>query len=101
MFSLLAGAASGHALLGAKWTGPCAAGQHPGDTIFDTGATMGSDGKVEAPPVQKGHPAATDKSKDGKGVPGLGSLLRQLQPGQPGAFAAPARTPVNPPSPSQ
>jgi len=96
----LAGAASGHALLVAKWTGPCAAGQYPGETIFDNGATMGSDGVVGPPPAQKGHPSAPDKSKDGKGVPGLGSLLRQPLPGQPGAFVALARPPVNPPPPS-
>jgi hypothetical protein len=85
----LAGKATGHAVLVAKWTGPCAPGQHPGDEVLNNGAKVDSSGFAQAPKVKS---TAKDKNKD---------PTKQLNKDKKAAVPAPARPPANPPVPSQ
>jgi len=99
----LAGAATGHAQLVAKWTGPCAPGQHPGDEIMGDGATVDSNGVVHASPNAKSvklNANGQSKAKQGGAALPPGVLSSVLQ-GQQNGVAAPARTPVSPTVPGQ
>ena len=89
----LAGKATGHAVLVAKWTGPCAAGQRPGDEILNNGAKVTSSGEAQAPKVKT---EAKDKTKDKSKDPS-----KDKSKDKKAAVPAPARTPANPPVPSQ
>jgi len=60
----LAGAATGHAQLVARWTGPCAPGQLPGEAVLDSGVIADSSGKLEA---SKAKSVKADGSEQTKG----------------------------------
>jgi len=96
----LARHAAGHTLLVAKWSGPCAAGPHPGEAILDNGAKVDSDGEAEAPKVKKTKPSTTQKSNGG--VPGIGATpgIPPLR-SQPSVAPAPPRTQRAQAGPSQ
>lgn len=100
----LARAATGHAQLVARWTGPCAPGQHPGDEIMDNSATVDSDGVVHYPPNAK-KSAKQDASGKSKVEQGKGKAAAPIPswmlPGQKNVVPAPARAPVSPTAPSQ
>jgi hypothetical protein len=85
----LAGKATGHAVLVGKWTGPCPAGQRPGDEILNNGAKVTSSGEAQAPKVKT---EATDKTKD---------KTKDKSKDKKAAVPAPARAPANPPVQSQ
>jgi len=85
----LAGKAEGHAVLVAKWTGPCLAGQRPGETIMENGARVDSSGVAYAPKAKadskdKNKNPTKDQIKDKKAV-----------------VPVPASTSTNPPVPNQ
>jgi hypothetical protein len=82
----LAGKATGHATLVAKWTGPCAAGQKAGDEILNNGATADSNGVVHAPKVK------TDSKDKNKNI--LSTSKKPVMP-------APASPPAKPPGSGQ
>ena len=115
----LAHATTGHAQLVARWTGPCAPGQHPGDSILDTGIIRDSSGKLEEPKAKsvKSDTPDTTSTKGrhigkvpAKGIPGAtpvpnaSSLTPPAKTGAPPAAApkpkrvAPAPT-GTPPAP--
>jgi uncharacterized protein DUF3617 len=98
----LAGKAEGHALLVAKWTGPCPAGQRPGEAIMDNGAKLDSDGIVQSPRVKKSKSDASDKSqpKHGSSLLPPGVTPELLMQGK-DHVPPPSRVPANPPVPSQ
>jgi hypothetical protein len=87
----LAGKATGHAVLVAKWTGPCAAGQHPGDEMLSNGATVDSKGIVHTPKVKMDP---RDKNQN------TGKDKRSISAPQPPP-PPPPRPPANPPVPGQ
>lgn len=96
----LAGAATGHARLDAKWTGPCPPGLHPGETLLDTGARIDSSGVVHPPPVKDARAGASDKqrAKHG-GVLAPGGVPAPA--GQKNVVPAPSSAPASPPTPNQ
>jgi hypothetical protein len=89
----LAHAATGHAQLVARWTGPCTPGQHPGDTIFDSGVIADSNGKLEEPKAKSVKAADTsDKTTKGKHI---GKVPAK---GTPGATPVPNANSLTPPA---
>jgi len=79
----LAGFTAGHAQLVARWTGPCAKGQHPGESILDTGVVSDSSGALEGPrPTVKNAKADTN------------AQTKSMQTGKTGHTGKPGATPV-------
>ncbi len=88
----LAGKATGHATLVAKWTGPCAAGQQPGDEVLSNGAKVTSSGEAAAPKVKNDKKDKKDKKDKTKDT--TNTSKKSVPP-------APASPPANPPVPGQ
>ena len=89
----LAGTATGHARLAAKWTGPCPPGLRPGETLLDTGAKIDASGVVHPPPVVKEAKApGSDKNKAKHG---------STAAGQKNTVPAPPATAASPSTPNQ
>jgi hypothetical protein len=80
----LAGKASGHAVLVAKWTGPCPAGQQPGDEVLSNGAKVTSGGDAQAPKVK------TDSKDKNKNI-----MSTSKKPVMPAPASPPAKPPVS------
>ncbi len=98
----LAGAATGHARLDAKWTGPCPPGLQPGETLLDTGAKIDSSGVVHHPAPPKDAASSAKKAKHGSALAPPGTPGQAPAPaGQKSVVPAPSSAPANPPAPSQ
>jgi hypothetical protein len=92
----LAGAATGHAQLVARWTGPCAPNQHAGQAILDSGVIADSSGKLEEPKAKSVKPADSAASTHGKhigkvppsGTSGAAAAAKGVKPAPKGAAPA-------------